>query len=74
MLEYYVVLIGDQVRAAPKNEGFGRAAWLAPGIFLLIGGLFIGIWVRKKRHGQEREPQIQLSAEQKRKVEDELAS
>jgi cytochrome c-type biogenesis protein CcmH/NrfF len=33
---------GEQYRAVPKNQGFGRLAWIAPGLFLLVG---IGLWL-----------------------------
>jgi cytochrome c-type biogenesis protein CcmH/NrfF len=39
---------GDQVLGAPKNQGFGRLAWLGP-IIILIVGLGI-IWVYLRRY------------------------
>lgn len=40
---------GDEIRAAPKTEGFGLVAWIAPPLFLLLGAfLTIGWLIRQK--------------------------
>ena len=40
---------GDELRAAPANEGFGRLAWLGPIIFLAVGITGLVFWLVKKR-------------------------
>ena len=40
---------GDELRAAPANEGFGRLAWLGPIIFLVVGITGLVFWLVKKR-------------------------
>lgn len=37
---------GDQISALPPASGFGLWAWLAPGIFLLVGGLIWWAWLK----------------------------
>ncbi|RIL03507.1 MAG: hypothetical protein DCC75_12875 [Proteobacteria bacterium] len=37
---------GDEISALPPASGFGLWAWLAPGIFLLIGGLIWWAWLK----------------------------
>jgi cytochrome c-type biogenesis protein CcmH len=44
----------DDIRAVPPRYGFGMVAWLAPGLFLLLG---IVLWVLWMRHqGEEPMP------------------
>lgn len=38
---------GEEMRAAPKKEGFGLLAWLIPPAFLLAGLLFFFVWIKK---------------------------
>lgn len=37
---------GESIRGAPKAEGFGLVAWLAPAVALLVGGVWIALWLR----------------------------
>jgi cytochrome c-type biogenesis protein CcmH/NrfF len=37
VLEGVFTKFGDQYRAIPKGEGFGRLVWLVPGLFVLTG-------------------------------------
>ena len=38
---------GDQIRPAPKAEGFGLAAYLVPLAAFVAGGLLLGIFLRR---------------------------
>ena len=38
---------GDAVRAAPVGQGLGLAAWFTPGIAVLLGGIFIALWLKR---------------------------
>jgi cytochrome c-type biogenesis protein CcmH/NrfF len=40
VLEGVFAKFGDQYRAIPKGEGFGRLVWLVPGLFVFIGLAF----------------------------------
>ena len=40
--ESLYAMYGDEVRAAPKPQGFGLIAWVAPGFVLLLG--VVAIW------------------------------
>ncbi len=44
LLAYY----GEAVRAAPVGTGLGLAAWFTPGIAVLLGGIFIALWLRRR--------------------------
>lgn len=37
VLEEVFAKFGEQYRAVPRNEGFGRMVWLAPALFIIIG-------------------------------------
>lgn len=66
-------LYGDQIRAVPAVAGFGLAAWLAPGIFLLLGLLIIGMWLRSRRSMPEVErPAANLTPEMEERIRREL--
>lgn len=38
---------GEWIRSAPKFAGFGLLAWLAPGAALVLGGVWVGGYVRR---------------------------
>lgn len=47
---YLVSLYGESVKAAPDAQGFGRLAYIATPIFILIGIIVIGLWLRSQKH------------------------
>ena len=49
ILEYIYTLYGEDIRAVPKSSGFGLVGWLTPVAFLLIGALFILVWLSRKK-------------------------
>jgi cytochrome c-type biogenesis protein CcmH len=38
---------GEWIRSAPKFSGFGIVAWLAPGAALILGGIWVGSFMRR---------------------------
>jgi len=66
---------GEQYRAVPRYEGFGRVAWWAPVAFLLMG-LSLAIFVVTKRNrsvaGAITPEGAPLSDDLQRRIEDEL--
>lgn len=52
--EDLIATFGEEMRAAPRVAGFGLVAWLAPSLFLLLGGVLIILWLRS-RSNQENE-------------------
>jgi cytochrome c-type biogenesis protein CcmH len=38
---------GDEIRAVPDDSAVGSAAWIAPPLFLLMGGLILVLWIRR---------------------------
>ena len=52
---------GDRVRAAPKNEGFGRVAWAAPLFFLFLGLFAYLTWSSRGRRESSLEPPLAAS-------------
>ncbi|MCB0309614.1 MAG: cytochrome c-type biogenesis protein CcmH [Bdellovibrionales bacterium] len=66
---------GEEVRAAPPNRGFGRIAWLAPLIFLLLGALIIGLVIRRnKQVPVETTPATEIDPEVEARINAELDS
>lgn len=48
VLEGVFAKFGDQYRAIPKGEGFGRLVWLVPGVFV-CAGLMLAYFVSTRR-------------------------
>lgn len=40
---------GNVISAAPDASGFGLLAWLAPGTSVLVGGILITLFIRRRR-------------------------
>jgi cytochrome c-type biogenesis protein CcmH/NrfF len=54
---------GESIRGAPKAEGLGLVAWLAPAVVLLGGGAWIALWLRGERtRGRERRAAAPVAA------------
>ena len=49
VLEGVFAKFGDQYRAIPKGEGFGRLVWLVPGVFV-CAGLALAYFVSTRRN------------------------
>jgi cytochrome c-type biogenesis protein CcmH len=47
---------GEWIRSAPKFAGFGLLAWLAPGAALILGGVWVGGYMRRNTRPQEGAP------------------
>ena len=43
---------GDSISSVPRNQGFGRLAWMIPVIFFGIGALILGIWIKSNISGR----------------------
>lgn len=73
VFNYLLTLYGDEVRAAPKNEGFGRAAWLATPVFLFVGLYLIGIFVRRQKKVENIDTKsTKLDEKMERRISEEL--
>jgi cytochrome c-type biogenesis protein CcmH len=69
--EALVAEYGSEVLALPESEGFDLAAWLVPGIGILVAGGAIGVglwrWRRRDRGAEPGpEPQVLDAAEGER--------
>jgi cytochrome c-type biogenesis protein CcmH len=66
---------GDNILAAPRVQGFGSLAWLAPPIFLLLGGIIIATWLLRRKGVIEESPPVEdeIDPELRRAIEKELA-
>ncbi len=43
---------GEAIRSAPDRSGFGLLAWVVPGSIVLIGGLVLTAFIRRRRDAQ----------------------
>jgi len=48
VMNQLLAIYGEEVRGMPKSKGFGRMAWIAPGIFVLLGILFIVLYLKRR--------------------------
>jgi cytochrome c-type biogenesis protein CcmH len=44
---------GEDIRAMPSASGFGMLAWALPGVFLLLGSVAIGFWLKRNAAPQQ---------------------
>ena len=49
---------GEWIRSAPRFAGFGLLAWLAPGVALILGGVWVGGYMRRNTKPR---PDVQAS-------------
>ena len=65
-----VAQFGPEVLATPSDSGFDLAAWLVPGIAILIGAVAIAVGLRRwRRAGRSAEP----DADDEQRLESDLA-
>jgi cytochrome c-type biogenesis protein CcmH len=60
---------GSEVLALPESEGFDLAAWLVPGVAILVAASAIGVGLwrwRRRDHGAEEEPEAIDAADRER--------
>ena len=68
---------GEWIRSAPKFAGFGLLAWLAPGAALILGGVWVGGYMRRNTKPQTQAggpgdaDKIQATASSQESAEDE---
>lgn len=53
ILKYFVDRNGEEVLTSPLPQGFNRAAWVIPIVVILVGGVFIGIAIRRWRTSKQ---------------------
>jgi len=53
VIDEMVQQYGEELLAAPTNEGFGKFAWLVPIIFPVLGAIGLLLWLNKKRRGEK---------------------
>lgn len=47
------VTYGDVIKSAPERSGFGLLAWVMPGGLVLVGGLLLTAFIRRRRDAQD---------------------
>lgn len=53
IIDDLIAKFGEELRAAPKAEGFGLLAWVTPFFFLIAGMIIAFVWLRGRRRGEE---------------------
>jgi cytochrome c-type biogenesis protein CcmH len=64
---------GDEVLAVPQSEGFDLAAWIVPGLAILLAGVAIAVGLRRWRRTRGPEPVAAPSPEDKERLRKDLA-
>lgn len=54
VLRYFEASYGQFVLMEPKAEGLNWLVWLLPGVLLLAGLVFVGVWVRRLSAGRTK--------------------
>jgi cytochrome c-type biogenesis protein CcmH len=47
ILAYFQGKYGEKVLSAPTLQGFNLVAWVAPGVFIVVGGLLVALVTRR---------------------------
>ncbi len=53
ILDFYVQKDGMRVLSIPRQEGFNRLSYLMPIVFMVIGLVIVGFFIRKWKHSQQ---------------------
>lgn len=68
---------GDQIRSAPRAEGFGTAAYVIPVVAFLLGGVIVAVflvhWTRRGGGGPPAGPPPALDPELQRRLDEEFS-
>lgn len=75
ILAYLYATFGEEVRGAPRAEGFGLTAWIAPIAFLGLGMVLLVAWLSAQRSPESRSaasPQP-LDPQLEQRIRDELS-
>ncbi len=67
--EALITVYGEAMRAAPRAEGFGLVAWVAPFFLLVVGFLFVVLWLRGKRGVEDGSTVSAPSEEMRERIE-----
>lgn len=80
VLEELYARYGDDVRATPRAEGFGTAAYIIPVVVFLVGGVLVGLFLYRWTHRGEGgdgdgppPPAPALDPDLERRLDEELA-
>ena len=50
VIESLIVTYGEEMRAAPRGQGFGWFAWITPFAFIVLGILAFALWLKVRRN------------------------
>jgi cytochrome c-type biogenesis protein CcmH len=52
IIDAFVGAYGERVLMAPKKSGFNLLAWFTPGTAVLVGGVALSMWLRRRERGE----------------------
>lgn len=67
---------GEEIRSVPEARGFGLLAWVVPGVFFLVVGTILVVWIRSKARTNAAggaEAVAELDAEEESLLAEELS-
>jgi cytochrome c-type biogenesis protein CcmH len=66
VIDYIVSRYGEFVLLNPRVSGKTMALWAAPGVLLVIGGITVAVFLRRRRPDQ---PELRLTAEEQARLD-----
>lgn len=64
---------GEEVLAAPASKGFDLAAWVLPGLGMLVAGVMLSTFVARSRRGGRRRPEPAIGGEDARRLREDMS-
>ncbi len=48
IIDAFVGVYGERARMAPKKSGFTLLAWVTPGVVMVVAGVLLSVWLRRR--------------------------
>jgi cytochrome c-type biogenesis protein CcmH/NrfF len=72
IIAYFVKRYGEWILRSPTKQGFNLLLWILPGAGIVIGLFVVFLRAKRRTNNPENEELAQLTAEEERKIKEDL--